>query len=334
MKKSALSFEEYDYEKARKMLPEGYEPLPNIAIPFSDQFKLIKVPGFFSEDDAQARVKELNAQCPSNKYQIVPHQVQVTVSEYAIIMPESAKAFLRENEQIADSPIVTLTSYSPFLYRFLGKKEYEDSFFEKGELLISTFDRCKTAEVKDRRDKFENQNRFIITDGEYKTDTVLGIDFPSLLLCTSLSQESRQADGTPYEYGFKINNPDAFLDVLTRALVSKGVSVCEVVKGPCVYNNKLIELDASGTGITEDFLKDSKLGILNFSAPLEFIHNQAQIHMLMNKPTFFSHENEYRFVWKLARPIKREEVAEDVTVNDDGSIVVRVPELIAFCERL
>ena len=37
---------------------------------------------------------------------------------------------------------------------------------------------------------------------------------------------------------------------------------------------------------------------------------------------------------KIVGELDREEVTEDVTVNDDGSVVIRVPELIAFCERL
>lgn len=336
MEKSALSFEEYDYEKARSRLPEGFEPLPFITVPASVKEELIRISGFFSEDDARQRIIELNKQCPSNQYKIIPYKEQTTISEYAIIIPESAKKYLKEDEMILDQepPIVTLTDYSPFLYRFLGEKRFEDGFFEKGELLISTFARCKTAEVKSRRDNNENTNRFVVQDGKDAIDAVLGYDFPSLLLCTSLSQVNLQADGTPYQYGFKIINPCMFLDILTRAFFAKGIIVREVVKGPCVYNNKKITINANGTGLISAFIEESKSGVLNFSPTISFIHEQAQNHILMNKPTRFSSENEYRFVWKLARSIKQEDVAEDVKVNEDGSIIIRVPELIPFCERL
>ena len=336
MDNSALSYETFNYEKARAQLPDGYEPLPFITIPTIKKEKLIRLSGFSSENDARDRIIELNAQYPSDQYKIVPHKGQTTISEYAIIVPESAKEYIKEDEMVLDqeSPIVTLTDYSPILYRFLGEKRYEDSFFEKGELLISTFARCKTAEVKDRRDNNESTNRFIVKDGKEVIDAVLGYDFPSLLLCTSLSQENLQADGTPYQYGFKINNPGLFLDILTRAFFAKGIIVYEVLKGPCVYNNKKITINASGTGLIHSFIEQSKLGTLNFSPTISFIHEQAQNHILMNKPTNFSSENEYRFVWKLARPIRQEDVAKDVVVNEDGSIIIRVPELIPFCERL
>ena len=54
----------------------------------------------------------------------------------------------------------------------------------------------------------------------------------------------------------------------------------------------------------------------------------------MNKPTNYAVESEYRNVWKLSKPIKQKEVSDDVVVNKDGSIIVRVPELVQFCERL
>lgn len=334
MKKSDLSFEDFDDEKARELLPEEYEPLPYVSISSPIPEKLIKVRGFTTEADAIRRLKEINSVYPSNKYQIVPYSIEPVIHEFAIVIPESAKAYLNKDEVIADydPPLISRVSYSPVLYRFLGSKKYENSFFETGELLISTFKRCQSKEVKDRQDKYENQNRFIIVDGKYSIDAVIGFESPSLLLCTSLSQENTQTCGDTY--GFKINNADQFFDMLTRALISKGLSVCEVVKGPCVYNNKKIVLNASGTGFIGAFLKDSEQGCLNFLPSFQFIREQAENHILMNKPTCFASESEYRFVWKLTQPPRKETVSEDVAVNGDGSIIVKVPELIPFCERL
>ena len=331
-----LSFEDFDYEKAKASLPEGYEPLPYIRFDNPKAEKLIKVIGYSSEIAAQRRVQELQRQYPSDQYQIVPNQVQVSVKDYALIIPESAQKFLGDDETVitANPPIVSLTNYMPFLYRFFDKKQYETRFFEKGELLLSTIKRCKTAETKDRQDTHETQNKFEIKDGEYTIETVIDSDFDTLLLCTSLSQVNRKADGSFYDYGFKIQNIEAFFDVLTRALVSKGIKLCEVVRGPCVYNNKLITLDATGSGLAESFLEKSNQGELDLSPTLQFINRQAQYHILMNKPTIFSVENEYRHVWILSQPIRREDVTDDVIVNPDGSIIVRVPELIAYCQRL
>lgn len=334
--KTELSFEDFNYEKAKALLPEGYEPLPYISFESPKAEKLIKVIGYPSELAAQRRLQTLMHLYPSSHYQIFPNQVKVSVKDYALIIPESAQKYLGAAETVVSDnpPLVSLTDYMPFLYRFFDKEKYETSFFEKGELLLSTIARCKTAETKDRQDTHETQNKFIIKDGENTLETVIGFDFDTLLLCTSLSEVNRKADGSFYEYGFKINNIEAFFDVLTRALVSKGIKICDVVRGPCVYNDKLITLDATGSGLTESFLEKSKRGELDLSPTMQFISRQAQHHILMNKPTIFSAENEYRHVWILSQPIRRVDVTDDVTVNPDGSIIVRVPELVAFCERL
>ena len=331
-----LSFEDFDYEKAKASLPEGYEPLPYIRFDNPKAEKLIKVIGYSSEIAAQRRVQELQRQYPSDQYQIVPNQVQVSVKDYALIIPESAQKYLGVSESVVtdNPPLVSLTNYMPFLYRFFDKEKYETSFFEKGELLLSTIARCKTVEAKERQDTHENQNIIVIKDGKNTTEIVMGFDLETLLLCTSLSRINKKEDGSVYEFGFKINNTEAFFDVLTRALVSKGINICEVVRGPCVYNDKLITLDATGLGLTESFLEKSKHGELDFAPIMQYIGAQARHHMLMNKPTIFSEENEYRHVWILSQPIRREDVTDDVIVNPDGSIIVRVPELIAYCQRL
>lgn len=336
MKKPDLSFEDFDYDKAKALLPEGYKPIPYISFTTPKPEKVLKVSGFPNEIIAQRRMRELMSKYPSDKYKVIPNQIQVSAKDYALIIPESAQKYLRKEETVVSEnpPLVSLTNYTPLLYRFFDKKKYETAFFEKGELLISTFKRCKTDEIRDRQDTHENQNKFVIRDGEHTIETVIGFDYDTLLLCTSLSQINTKKDGTPYEYGFKINNADAFYDILTRALITKGIKICEVLRGPCVYNDKLITLDATGSGLADTFLDSTKKGMLAFAPMMQFISKQAQLHILMNKPTRFSTENEYRHVWLLAHPIRDEDISGDVSINADGSIIVRVPELVAFCERL
>lgn len=332
-KKSDLSFEDFDYQKAKELLPDGYEPCESLPVQLYAEERLIKIIGYSSPEKAQSRMLEFQTLCQSNKYQIIPYEIEQTFKSFAIIAPESCASYLRDGETLCsdDRPIISLTNYEPVLYRFFDKKEYEEAFFERGELLISTYRRCKTGEVKDRQDKYETQNKIVIADGKYTMETVIGFEFETLLLCTSLSQENKKNYD---EYGFKINDPSAFSDMLTRAIVSKGVAVYELLKGPCVYNNKQISIDASGTGLAEEFLRKSNAGTLDFAPAFRFICEQAQNHIMMNKPTTFTSESEYRFIWKLSKPICKEDVSDDVTVKEDGSIIARIPELIQFCERL
>ena len=332
-KKSDLSFEDFDYQKAKALLPERYEPIESLPIQIPAEQRLIKIIGYSSHEKAQSRMLEFQALCQSSKYEVIPYEIEPRVKSFAIIAPESCASYLRDGESLCsdDRSIISLTCYEPVLYRFFSKKKYEDAFFERGELLLSTYKRCKTGEVKDRQDKYEAQNKFVITDGQYRMESVIGFEFETLLLCASLSQENTKNDDA---YGFKINDPSAFSDMLTRALVSKGISVYELLKGPCVYNNKQISINATGTGFAEEFLKKSHAGTLDFSPMFRLICSQAQNHIMMNKPTAFASESEYRFIWKLSKPIRKEDVSDDVEVRKDGSIKVSIPELIQFCERI
>ncbi len=329
-KKYGLAFKDFDFDKSKSKLPEGYEPLPYIEVPLPKTEKVLKVTGFKTLESAQSRLEELCRQYPSDKYQVRTNTLQAL--DYALIVPAAACQFLREGEEIEATPQVPFTSYMPPVYRFLGSKGYENDFFEDGELLISTFSRCRTAETKERQDIHENQNRFIIKDGEIKADLVLGFDFDTLLFCTSLAQVNRMNKGK--QYGFKIVNPDAFFDILTGTLFGKGIEINEVLRGPCVYTNKLITLDVTGTGVIKEFLDNAENNILDFSATTQIILNQRRVDILMNKPNCFAKESEYRYVWMLNKPIKQEDVASDVKVNADGSIIVRIPELVQFCEKL
>lgn len=336
MENSKLSFEDFDYDKTKEKLPEGYEPIEYLEISSPKVNKLIAVASFNSFDAAGERINELSAKYPSCDYQIMPNQIESKIINFKIIVPESCKNDLRPGESILNeaTPLVKVDSFEPCLYRFLNEEKYQEDFFEKGELLLSTFKRCKTKEVGERQDKYENQNKIVIADGKQRLETVVGYDFETLVLCTSITQKGIKKDYSLYKYGFKIKKPKEFFDILTRALVTKGISIAKVLKGPCIYNNKKITIDATGTGLIKDLLDKSQKGFLDFNPTMQYILSNAQNEIMMNKPTDFAYENEYRFIWLLTSPIKKEYVSDDVTVNDDGSIVIRVPELVQFCERL
>ena len=332
-KKSDLSFEDFNYEKACAQLPEGYEPIPSLQFKTPTPEKLIKVAGYSSQEEAINRIHELQKLYPSNKYNIVPHNI--SINDFAIVVPVSCCKYLKKGESIInDMPLISITTYEPFLYRFFDKKEFENNFFNNGELLISTIKRCQSKEIQNRQDVHETQNKIVLKDGKQIIDTVISYDYETLLLCTSLAQENLYNDKCVNEYGFKINKPSEFLDILTRALVTKGIKICEILRGPCVYNNKQITLDATGTNIINNFLNQKEQRIIDIGPTTQYISAQAQNHILMNKPTSYSSENEYRFIWKLSSQITKDSVADDVQINTDGSIIVRVPELVQFCERL
>lgn len=99
-----------------------------------------------------------------------------------------------------------------------------------------------------------------------------------------------------------------------------GLPVVEVMHGPCVYNDKVIGIE------TDYFLThiDNRMQEGNFPNDelAQFIIDNAENDIIMNKPSSFAKENEYRFVWKLSGLLN----AEKITIKNK--------KLSKYCERL
>ena len=94
--------------------------------------------------------------------------------EYELVIKESQVAKLPvEHQHLAkEKPPPSIGLYEvPVLYRFIPK-EYAESFFAKGELMISSFERCRKKEggCGDRHDKDEGKGIFAIRAGDCVTE--------------------------------------------------------------------------------------------------------------------------------------------------------------------
>ncbi len=210
----------------------------------------------------------------------------------------------------------------PVLYREIGVAHIDD-FFEKGELLVSTFNRCRKLENDNRRDNLELSNIVeLYEESNRRMEFRAQMEDDILLLCTSLQPIKGDKKGI-----IKINDVDGFFSAVSEALSSRtDCLITEAISGACVYNDKRISIHTDSLATRIQLILHGKITNVNLMDCLlelaETMRLQAENDIIMNKPTRFTSENEYRFVWKLQKPI------------EGDYLIVNVPEIKRFCERV
>lgn len=203
------------------------------------------------------------------------------------------------------------------LYRTIGAENVE-KLLKNGELLISTFKRCRESENDARRDKFELRNIVEIHEGTKVLEADMIVDDSLLVLCTSLPPANPK---TSVPDTIVITDPECFCREITNSLMEKGLCVAEVLYGACVYNDKTISIE------TDNFVsyiceKTDKDNMFPSKEIFEFVNAHAENDIIMNKPTSFMHENEFRFVWKLTKSFS------------DEKLIITNPNLVKYCKLM
>lgn len=297
-------------------LPEGYTQVEYIEIQRPETEKQFLLTGFKSFDSITERYRELQENHPF-EFNFVTKYI---VNEYLLLIPQELVSFLSSEERERLIPYqepVSIQEHSPIVYRFMDEV-YIDKFFETGEFMLSTFSRCKSLEDECRRDDAEGRSVLYGTTDDY----VCTMDFAPvsvLLCCTSLSMSNKRPCGEPYEACLKIQNIDAFFQIITNQLIKDGFLVSSAIKGPCNYSDKIIHNTISKE-LIEPFLNAD--GGLDFNLFLEFASVVGGTHLYFNKHFSFQHECEYRFVWLLNSSFK------------EGSYIVKIPEARQFCKKI
>ena len=306
-----------------KKLPKGYKQLEYVE---TGEPEVYYLSGFKTIFEAQARTNELY-----NKY---PYQQQAytvlamanpAINDYAVRFPTKALSFLTTEEQKRATPVLSSNihpiHYSPMVYRFLDEK-YIDDFFKDGNLMLSTYERCRKLEDEKRRDEQEGKNTVVKTEGKFKIVQKAGIGYNPLLLCTSLYQIDITGETTSSKFCLEIRDPPKFAEAVAQELAKLGHYVIDTYIGPCYYSDKVIEGSDESSAI-ESFLKESErsktIDQKFFSQITEEVAGQ---HMYFNKPLKFVRENEYRFVWVVNFDPK------------DQAFFIKVPETIKYCRKI
>lgn len=322
-KKQHLKFKEFDYKNLKKQLPDGIEPIPYVTAPVNiKRHPLICVHGLSTYEAAIQFISQHASFFPPNSFTIQKYQKNVFEYEYQVIAPYELSFLMKNDPLIYPTIVVKSTPYNnaaiPIpLYRTIGAENVE-KLFKHGELLLSTFKRCRTLENDARRDKYELRNIVEIIEGTKKMEIDVGFDDSLLLLCTSLPPINEDTDLTAT---IRITDVSGFFKEITKTLVSMGFSVAEILYGPCVYNDKVISIE------TNSFISDFEAKIDttgNFPSQelMAFINKHVENDIIMNKPFDFVKEQEYRLVWKLVNSFNEEK------------LLIRNPDLTKYCERM
>ena len=302
-------------------LPDEYQEVEYIEYIPS---KIYCFRGFLSFEEAEKRISELQKQCPSISYS-VGAQIEQKIKEYIIEIPEEAIAFLSDNEKRKvypkPQPPLKCEDFVPTVYRFI-EKEYVDKFFKSGNLKISNFTQCILLESKIRRDEKEGQGTSIAVEGNLRCKIGSCVGNNALLFCTSLSENNTLPDGTHYSEAIKIVNLNGFIDAVTKALIKCGYNVSVILKGPCIYNNRIIQREIHDQALSELTAEMENGSSFDFGKLVGLQQSISLNDLYFSKPLDKSVENEYRILWLLDKEPK------------DEPLYIDVPEAIQYCQKI
>lgn len=199
------------------------------------------------------------------------------------------------------------------VFRLLSKVEYVDTFFETGELLISTLARMKEYDNPIQGDSGEGSGQYI-TEDEKGTVHIIGYDTfeNSYVLCTTTQLNDRIVDDFNAVGAIKINDPTQFGAAIMKRIpnsIAGGEGFCDYVD----YRSTWFRKGTKGN-----------TAILKFAQDKKYAHHLVELSSGMEafkKPLEYEYQKEYRFIWGIDR-------------NDPDPMVVTCPEAIEYCERI
>lgn len=134
------------------------------------------------------------------------------------------------------SNVVNYVNNPPYLYRYEDRK-FIDSFFERGQLLISSFKQYKTYKDNQLGDNQEGQSMNVgTTDHDKQLMTFTTVGHNDFCFCTSTILDKKLFTTFKRDFVFRIKDPINFILEINRSLLR----VREVLHGNCIYLNQRI----------------------------------------------------------------------------------------------
>ena len=298
-------------------MPEGYTALESIErIPQ----RIFLLPGFNDCKLVEERSREISGK-NTTSFPIIPFKISIT--EFAIQLPEDAIQFLTEEEKqklIDPMPNLEPCEHIPMLYRHIDKQFIEE-FFKYGKLKLTTYKRCKNIEDTIRRDADEGKTTLETKEEGNTIQIGYGV-VGCIMLCLSLSKEYTSSKGEKSECCIEIQNVYDFTYLITDQLLQNGIKVKSVLKGPCCYNDRNIQRQINTTAIKKMEEQMSKGTSSDFNLLFDTAGAIDQNDAYFSKPVEKSVENEYRIVWILDEEPKEE------------NYFVEIPAAIPFCRSV
>lgn len=239
---------------------------------------------------------------------------------FCVVFPESVfekvDCVKKENCTIYKTSI-NVEYNIPFLYRFI-KEEYVDSFFETGELKLTTFENCKTLEDKNRKDTMEGQSKLYGYDGNIKIQFDSGVGSNAIMLCTSLCSEYEDDNGFAYTKYIEIFNVQGLLFAIAEQLSKKKYIIKEVLFGPCFYAEKEFHKAVNSGPLREKL----DTGHFDGDEMTKMTNTIGGKNMFFQKPIDKRMENEFRLLW----------IVDNIKNGMD--IFVKIPHPEAYCRLI
>lgn len=216
---------------------------------------------------------------------------------------------------------ITNITYNNHFYRIV-ESNYVDDLLNKGEIKLTTFERCRNFELEHRKDSTEACNKIECVD---RTSTVIinaGLKVPGYMLCLSKSTNGYKEEDYKNPSCFEVINLHKLIEQITISLLKSGYDVISVLQGHCFYSDKTIIRTLEKTKINDMFENKTKEKFTFDTINKCFEEVNPIAEMLFNKDTSYSYENEYRVIWIINGKY------------DENGIVIQNKNIVNLCKKV
>ena len=213
---------------------------------------------------------------------------------------------------------IPLINSIPYLYRYEDQK-WIDEFFDKGNLLISSFKNYKSYKDNQIGDKFEGNSYNVLQGANDKfigTYTMVGQNQYCFCTSTVLSDDLKPI--FKRNSVFRIKDALNFMIEITRSLPR----VQNVLFGNCIYiNERIIQKSVPSSVDMEQLKDDEQPNKLNLQKMMAAAAPSLTKHRYFLKLIEHQEQSEYRILWTVDRKVEE-------------GIVIKCPEAVRFCEEV
>ena len=212
------------------------------------------------------------------------------------------------------------------LIRYIEQR-YVDSFFVTGELLLTTYQKCRQHEDAVRRDTREGKFNFHIESNGYAASVIQTSGDRSYMLCTSLIEDPALARYFGVNGCIKIIDHAAFFEEVSAVIPgieSSRLGACEYVAERAKSILTTAPIQPNGDKLLAAIASDLHGDIekLYYEMHNDF-SRRVQDHLsnegYFAKPKAFQSEVEFRMIWTIDQPVV-------------AGRVIRCPGAIQYCE--
>ena len=278
-------------EKRHPELPDEYEEVEYLSFENEPiEFSELILP---NTPESISRIKEIELLIKNADYRYI----NAVPKDISIVFPSSEASKLSVDEQRKTHKFVDntveISMVPPRLIRFIPQ-QFVDALFEKGEIMLSSYNKCKELEDKNRKDGLEGRATVRISSDTSSMIIESGIGGNPLLLCSSFFQTNPDEVnyGGKYNAGFIIIKPDLLIVKIINGLNKLGVNVKQVMFGPCRYSDRVIERHENDL---PNFITGPST--LDFERLFQYQAQMCGLDIYFEKETIFEKEKEWRFVF-------------------------------------